>query len=108
MAESELDTWGRFMARMAAPGGTATMIHKAEALGGVLAAFAGRFGDLCVLPVVPRRGEAAIRVIVQGIKGSRAPLVLLDALVLHGGDGHGFTAEAQAMLRGGAGLNLRA
>ncbi len=108
MAESDLDQWGRFMARMATPGGTATMIHKAEALGSVLAAFAGRFGDLRVLPVVPRRGEAAIRVLVQGIKASRAPMVLLDALVLHGGEGHGFTLDVDGILRGGAALDIRA
>lgn len=106
MAEGELEAWGRFMARMAGPGATATMIHKAEALTGVLAAFANRFGDLRVLPIIPRRNEAAIRVLVQGIKGSRAPLVLLDALVLHG-DGHGFTPQVEAILRGGAALDLR-
>lgn len=106
MAESDLDNWGRFMARMAAPGGTATMIHKAAALGGVLAAFGGRFGDLRVLPIVPRRGEAAIRVLVQGVKASRAPMVLLDALVLHGSEGHGFTPDVDAMLRGGAGMRV--
>lgn len=107
MTDDDLDAWVRFMARMTAPRGTATMIHKAEALGRVLAAFAGRFGDLRVLPILPRRGEAAIRVLVQGIKGSRAPLVLLDGLVLHG-EGNRFTGEAEAILRLGAALDLRA
>jgi tRNA1(Val) A37 N6-methylase TrmN6 len=63
-----------------------------------------RFGDLRVLPLHPRVGEPATRVIVQGIKGSRAPLVLRAGLVLHKPDGHGFVDVLQAVLRDGAGL----
>lgn len=105
MPEGDLDLWGRLMARMAVSGGTATMIHKADALQAVLGALAGRFGAFKVLPVYPREGQAAIRVIVQGIKGSRAPLTLLPGLVLHG-EGNGFTPAAQAILRDGAALLL--
>ena len=79
MAEGSLDRWVRFMAAMARPGGTAAVIHKAEALAALLAACDGRFGALEVLPMHPRRDAAAIRVLVQGIKGSRAPLQLLPA-----------------------------
>ena len=105
MPEGDLDLWGRLMARMAVSGGTATMIHKADALQAVLGALAGRFGAFKVLPVYAREGQAAIRVIVQGIKGSRAPLTLLPGLVLHG-EGNAFTPAAQAILRDGAGLTL--
>ena len=105
MPEGDLDLWGRLMARMAVSGGTATMIHKADTLPAVLGALAGRFGAFKVLPVYPREGQAAIRVIVQGIKGSRAPLTLLPGLILHG-DGNAFTPAAQAILRDGAGLAL--
>lgn len=106
MPETGLDTWVRFMARMAKPGGTATMIHKAEALAAVLAAFSGRFGDLRVLPLFARDGEPANRILVQGIKGSRAPLVLLPGWLLHGEDNI-FTLGAQSVLRQGAGIGLR-
>ncbi len=105
MPEGDLDLWGRLLARMAAPGGTGTLIHKADALGLVLGAFAGRFGGLRILPIYARKGEPAIRVIVQGTKGSRAPLVILPGLVLHG-EGNAFTPEAEAILRNGAALNL--
>lgn len=103
MPEASLDDWVRFMARMAKPGGTATVIHKAEALGEVLAAFGSRFGGLRVLCLHPREGEAAIRVLVSGIKGSRAPLTVLAPLVLHQ-HGNGFTPVASAVLRDGAAL----
>lgn len=103
MEPDDLESWARFLARMARPGATATVIHTAEALAPVLAAFDGRFGALRMRPVYPRAGEAAIRIIVQGIKGSRAPLAISQGLALHGG-GHAFTAEAEEILRGGAPL----
>lgn len=105
MPEGDLDLWGRLLARMAAPGGTGTLIHKAEALGAVLGAFAGRFGALRILPIYARQGAPAIRVIVQGTKGSRGPTTILPGFVLHG-DGNAFTPEAEAILRGGAALDL--
>ena len=44
--------------------------------------------------------------LVQGRKGSRAPLRLMRGLVLHVEDG-GFSAAAEAVLRGGQALDLR-
>jgi tRNA1(Val) A37 N6-methylase TrmN6 len=105
MPEGSLDRWLRFMAAMARPGGTATLIHRADALADILAALAGRFGGALVLPIHPREDEPASRVLVQAAKGSRAPLRLLPGLVLHGRD-HGFRPEVEAMLRHGAPLIL--
>ncbi len=107
MADGELERWARFMARMAAPGGGVTIIHKAEALPQLLAALEGRFGALKVLPLYPRVGTAAHRVIVQGVKGSRGPLTLLPGFVLHTADGR-FAPAAQDILRGGAPLLMTA
>jgi tRNA1(Val) A37 N6-methylase TrmN6 len=105
MAEGSLVSWSRFLGAMARPSGTATVIHKAEALAALLAACEGRFGALKVLPIHPRRDAPAIRVIVHGIKGSRAPLSLLPQLTLHGDD-NGFRPEIERVLRGGAGLEI--
>jgi tRNA1(Val) A37 N6-methylase TrmN6 len=107
MPRADLDSWLRFMAAMTRPGGSATMIHRAESLGPVLTAFSGRFGRLLVFPLFPRAGEPAHRVLVQGIKGSRAPLRLMPGLVLHEA-GHGFRPEVDAILRGGSALDLAA
>ena len=105
MRPDGLESWLRFMAAMALPGGTATMIHRADCLDQVLLAFSARFGRLMVFPVFPRRGAAAHRVLVQGVKGSRAPLQLRPGLILHT-TGHGFQPEVDAILRGGAALDL--
>jgi tRNA1(Val) A37 N6-methylase TrmN6 len=107
MRREGLQQWLRFMAAMAQPGGTATMIHRADSLDQVLAAFSGRFGRLLVYPIFPRQGASAHRVLVQGIKGSRAPLQLRAGLILHA-TGHAFRPEVDAILRGGAALDLGA
>ncbi|MBS0233338.1 MAG: methyltransferase [Proteobacteria bacterium] len=103
MPQDALEIWARFMNRMAAPGGRVAMIHKAEALPRILATFEGRFGGIGVLPIHPYAGETAIRVIVTGIKGSRAPLSIRPGLVLHGPD-RAFRPEIEAVFRHGAAL----
>lgn len=107
MPAGTLDRWLRFMAAMVRPGGTVTLIHRADALGEILGALGGRFAGAIVLPIHPREGAPATRVLVRAVKGSRAPLELRPGLVLHGAD-HGFRPEIEAILRHGAALPLRA
>ncbi len=104
MQEGGLDIWLRFLAAAAKPGGTATVIHTAEALPQLLSAFEGRFGGLRLIPLHPKAGAPAIRVILRGIKGNRAPLSLAPGIVLHEEDGTP-TGLAEAILRDGAGLS---
>lgn len=103
MAEGGLETWLRYMARRAAPRGRFVLIHRADALSTIFAAVGRRFGGLRVLPLHPRAGEPANRVIVLGRKGSRAPLQLLAGLALHD-KGNAFTAPIDAVLREAAPL----
>jgi len=103
MPQDALDIWARFLNRMAAPGGRAAMIHKTDALPRILSAFSGRFGGISVLPIHARADEAAIRVIVTGIKGSRAPLSILPGITLHAPD-NAFLPEIEAVFRHGAAL----
>ena len=91
----------RAVAALLRPGGRFALIHRADHLGAALAACAGRFGAVSVLPVHPRGSEAAHRVILRGFKGSRAPLRLLPPFVLHE-EGGGFTRLAQALHQGEA------
>ncbi len=84
-------------------GGTFTTIIRADRLGEALAALPA--SGITVFPLWPRAGEAAKRLIVQAVKGARAPLALLAGLVLHEADGR-YTKEADAVLRGGAALTF--
>jgi len=83
--------------------GTFTAILRADRLGEALAALGER--GVSVFPLWPRSGEAAKRVIVRAVKGSRAPLALLPGLVLHD-EGGKYTRAANAILRDGAALDI--
>ncbi|MGI4764189.1 MAG: tRNA1(Val) (adenine(37)-N6)-methyltransferase [Janthinobacterium lividum] len=91
--------WLAGAAALLAPKGRLVMIHRPDALPALLAACEGRIGGVGIRPVLPREGADAIRILLVGIKGSRAPLRLAPPLVLHGADGR-FTAEAEAVHRG--------
>jgi tRNA1(Val) A37 N6-methylase TrmN6 len=106
MREGDLAAWVRFFAAMAAPNGVLSLIHRPDCLGELLALLEGRFGAVAVFPLFSRTCEAATRIIVQAKKGSRAGSSLLPGLVLHDAGG-GYTEAAEAVLRGGAALNLR-
>jgi tRNA1(Val) A37 N6-methylase TrmN6 len=102
MAPDELELWVRAAATHAAAGGEVIFVHTPQGLPVLLPEIAQRFGAIAVLPLSPRPGEAANRILVRAIKGSRAPLTLLAARALHGADGRAFTPEFEAIFRGEA------
>lgn len=103
LAPGNLAHWARCLTALTRPGGSATVIHRADALGQLLGLLDGRFGAIRVFPLFPHDGKPASRILVRGIKGSRAGLSLLEGLVLHAPDG-GFSPVAEAILRHGAPL----
>lgn len=89
-------------------GGRITLIQRADRLDDILTALSGKAGGVAILPVHPRAGEPAKRVIVSAIKVSKAPLRILPGLVLHAGQGGAYMAEVDAILRGEAQTALAA
>jgi tRNA1(Val) A37 N6-methylase TrmN6 len=102
----DLELWIKVMYQMVALRGTVTLIHRPDTLGRLLTCMEEKFGDIRVAPLYAREGTAASRVIVQGVRGSKAPMQLLPGLVLHG-EGNGFTADADVILREGGAWRLR-
>jgi tRNA1(Val) A37 N6-methylase TrmN6 len=102
----DLDLWVKVLHTMVALRGTVTIVHRAETLGKLLGVMEERFGDVRVAPLYAREGTAASRVVVQGVKGSKAPMQLLPGLVLHDANSQ-FTPEAEAILRDGMAWRLR-
>jgi tRNA1(Val) A37 N6-methylase TrmN6 len=100
-----LRRWLRTAARLLRADGVVTLIWRADGLGEVLAALASGFGAVTVMPVHPKPGAPAIRVLVRASKASRAPLALLPGLLLADGNGQP-TPQAEAVLRGGDELPL--
>lgn len=105
MTAADLDGWVRFAARMARADGHLIVIQHVEALPKLLAALEGRFGAVNVVPIHPRAGQAANRVLVAARKGSRAPLRLLAGFTVHKA-GHMYTTAADDVLRHGRGLDF--
>jgi tRNA1(Val) A37 N6-methylase TrmN6 len=104
-ARDVLVRWTRSAARLLRPRGTLTLIWRADGLADVLRTLEPAFGAVQVLPVHPKAGAPAIRVIVRGTKASRAPFALLPGLFLNDAAGRP-TDEAEAVLRGGSALPL--
>ena len=104
-ANDTLIQWAGVAARLLRPAGAVTLIWRADGLAAVLEALATDFGAISVLPVHPKPGAAAIRVLVRAVKASRAPLTLLPGFFLNDDEGKP-TAEAEAVLREGAVLPL--
>jgi Predicted O-methyltransferase len=105
MDEQSLDHWVRCAAASARAGGTAIFIYPATGLATLLTAFDQRFGALTILPLSSRPGEAAGRLLIRGIKGSRAPLTLMATRALHASEGNSFAPEFDAIFRGLAALD---
>jgi tRNA1(Val) A37 N6-methylase TrmN6 len=101
--EGGIAKWLQASLALLKPRGMLVLIHRADALEDLLAGLGGRLGGLEILPVFPRRGEKATRLILRGRKGGKAPLALLPGLVLHETDG-GFTLRAEQLHREGARL----
>lgn len=108
-AEAGLADWIDAGLRRLAPGGTLVLIHLPARLGDLLAALGRRAGAVEILPVAPRVGRPAERLLLRARKGSRAPLTLLAPFVLHEADetgGGGYTRAAQAVLAGEPGATV--
>ncbi len=96
-----LEAWIRACTGLLKPKGRLVLIHRADRLAECLALMGRGMGGLSLRFVHPGPGQAAIRVLLSGVKGSRAPLQVLPPVVLNGPDGR-FAPEAEALHRGEA------
>jgi tRNA1(Val) A37 N6-methylase TrmN6 len=98
--EGGIEKWLRASLALLKPGGIFVAIHRADALDALLAGLARRLGGPEILPIFPKQGEKAARLILRGRKGAKTPLSLLQGLVLHREDGS-FTPLAEDIHRRG-------
>ncbi|WP_173931026.1 methyltransferase [Chelativorans sp. Marseille-P2723] len=98
------ERWLRTASAIARPRAELAVIARPASLGEILQALSGRFGSPAVLPVHPRPGADAIRILLKATKGARGGLRLLHPLILHGSDGHAFTQEADDAINGRSAL----
>lgn len=103
MPKDGLSRWIACAADLLKPRGVLTMIHRADALGDILAALPRDLGGVAIRPVHPRADQPATRILFRAVKQSKTPLALLPPLVLHDVNGP-FTPLADALHRGEAAL----
>ena len=106
IADDGLAVWTRFLTDGVRDGGRIVIIHRADRLADLLALLGERCGSFAIRPIQPFADQAAKRVLIQAIRGGRAPLRLLPALILHDRSGTKHTAETEAILRGEADIGF--
>ncbi|QRM28431.1 tRNA1(Val) (adenine(37)-N6)-methyltransferase [Microvirga sp. VF16] len=98
-----LEAWLKACTGLLKPKGRFVMIHRADRVAECLHILEKWLGGLELRFVHPSAEKPAIRFLISGIKGSRAPLSILPPLILNGPDGQ-FTLQAEALHRGEANL----
>ena len=78
-----LESWVHAARRILKSGGALTLIWRADGIADALAALARGFGSLAILPVHADAGRPAVRVLIRGVKGGKAPARVLGGLMLN-------------------------
>lgn len=102
---ASLKDWIKFCIYRVKNRGTVSLVYRADRIDEVMALLYRRVGDLKILPLWPRIGTPAKRVIIQGRKGVHGAAKLLPGLALHG-EVDRYTSEARRILWDGAALKL--
>ncbi len=84
-------------------GGSLTMIHRADFTDKIIQGMGRRFGAVEIIPLYPRMGVDAKRVIIRAIKDRKTPAKLCAGIILHEEDG-AYTKEADNILRDGSAI----
>ena len=98
-----LEDWVMAGFRNLKSGGSLTIIHRADHTDKIIRAMGRKFGAVEIIPLYPKAGQAANRVIIRAIKDRKTPAILHAGLILHEESG-AYTAKADAILRDGAAI----
>ncbi len=79
--------------------GSLTIIHRADMVDEIIRAMGKRFGAIEIIPLWPKAGRDAKRVIVRARKNRKSGARIMAGVVLHNEDG-GYTAAAEKIFRG--------
>lgn len=97
--EGDLAKWVISAAAALKPSGTLSIIHRADREGEILFLLKQSFGDVEILPLLPKKDSDAKRVILRARTNGIFVLKRCKPLVLHQDSGS-YTPEADALLRG--------
>jgi tRNA1(Val) A37 N6-methylase TrmN6 len=100
-----LERWIVSAAWLLKPRGVLTLIWRADGLDHIADGLRPAFGEIAVLPVLPKVGTAPIRLLVRAVKDGRGTQTDYPPLSLNDEQGRS-TADAEAVLRGGKTLTM--
>ncbi len=101
--EGLLHRWIAELLRVLRTRGTLALILPAASFAEAAACLRPACGGITLIPLWPRAGQPAKMVILTARKGGKSADTVHPGLVLH--DEQGITAQAEAILRGGAALD---
>lgn len=78
--------------------GSLTLIHRADQTDKIIQALGKRFGSTEIIPLWPKQGREAKRVIIRTIKDRRSPATLHPGIILHKDNGD-YTVQTEEILR---------
>lgn len=102
-SEHGLADWVRRLAKFVPSKGSLTLVQKADTMATIIQAMGEQFGSIEIYPLIPKVGQAAHRVVIRAVKGSKSGSVLHPPLVMHTQDDK-YTPQAAAVLIDGQGL----
>ncbi len=100
MGDGMIESWLRTASAIVKPGGGMALIARPASLCTILESCANRFGRLELKAIQPDPGKNAIRIVLRGIRGSRAALSVHPPLILHNLNSREFTADTDAVCNG--------
>jgi len=103
VTELSLAVWVQKCLGLLKSGGLFAIIHRAERVAEIIQALKG-CGSITVIPLWPKAGRPASRVIVTALKDRKSSAVIQPGLILHQDDGS-YTEPAAAILRYGHALD---
>ena len=96
--DGDLGLWISAAAAALKKQGTLTLIHRAERREDIIAALKSAFGQIEILPLLPKEGVPPKRLVIRAHKGATFSVKECKPLILHK-DRHGYTDAAEAVLR---------
>ncbi|MEM8812838.1 MAG: methyltransferase [Pseudomonadota bacterium] len=105
--DAGLTAWLNTSLWMLRPRGHLILIIRTSRVPLVLRTLEEKLGALVIRPIHARADAPAIRTLIGGVAGSRAPFSIGPGLVLHGEEGSDYRPEIAAILQGTARLALR-
>ncbi|MBY7649128.1 MAG: methyltransferase [Candidatus Liberibacter europaeus] len=100
MFEDSFEKWIRTACAIMKPNGQLSLIARPQSLAQVVNACARRIGALEIIPLYPREGECASRILVTGLKGMRGRLILRPPIFLHEANSQSYSHFVNDLING--------